>query len=326
LFERGILMTDGAALERAAEVDSVAFDKTGTLTLGRPSLIATELADAAAGRIAAALAAASAHPLAQAIATALPPASDTGVTEIAEITGQGIEGRSAGRLWRLGSAAWCGIGERAADDSSTTVWLSDEGQRAGRFRLADSLREDAKATVATLCAMGLPVRLLSGDASGPVLTAGAEAGIRESSAGLRPEDKVANVARGRTMMVGDGINDAPALRAAHVSMAPTTAADVGRAAADFVFNARRLDSVPFTIATARRALAIVRENLVVAIGYNAIAVPLAVSGRVTPLIAAVAMSASSLIVVCNALRLRLHAPVRREAATAVIASAREAAA
>jgi Cu2+-exporting ATPase len=173
--------------------------------------------------------------------------------------------------------------------------------------------------------MGLPVRLLSGDAAGPVVAAATGAGIRETRARLLPAEKVADVARGRTMMVGDGINDAPALRAAYASMAPTTAADVGRAAADFVFNARRLDSVPFTIAMARRTMAIIRENLVLAIGYNAIAVPLAVSGRVTPLIAAIAMSASSVIVVGNALRLRWPAVLRGRTVTAGLAGAAEAA-
>jgi Cu2+-exporting ATPase len=324
LFEHGILMTDGAALERAAEVDGVAFDKTGTLTLGQPRVTDVELYDATSSGIAAALATASAHPLSRAIAAALPPTSDSDLTEIAETPGQGIEGRSAGHLWRLGSAGWCGLGEDGTGDAATSVWLSRDGQPAGRFRLADPLKEDARATVVTLSAMGLPVRLLSGDAAGPVAAAATGAGIRESRARLLPADKVADVGRGRTMMVGDGINDAPALRAAHVSMAPTTAADVGRAAADFVFNARRLDAVPFTIAMARRTMAIIRENLVLAIGYNAIAVPLAVSGRVTPLIAAIAMSASSLIVVGNALRLRWPAVLRAHPVTAGLAGAAEA--
>jgi Cu2+-exporting ATPase len=159
--------------------------------------------------------------------------------------------------------------------------------------------------VAELVALRLPVRLLSGDTNPVVRAVQQAAGINSARAHMSPGEKVADVSRGRTMMVGDGINDAPAMRAAYVSMAPTTAADIGRSAADFVFTSDRLDAVPFVVSIARRTAAIVKQNLVLAIGYNAIAVPLAISGQATPLIAAIAMSSSSLLVVANALRLRL---------------------
>ena len=154
--------------------------------------------------------------------------------------------------------------------------------------------------------LGLPSRLVSGDRQGPVDAVAAAVGIAVAQGGLTPEQKVEAVAEGRTMMVGDGINDAPALRAAYVSMAPTTAADIGRSAADFVFAGDDLGAVPFVVGTARRAAKLVSQNLALAIGYNAIAVPLAICGLVTPLVAAVAMSSSSVIVVANALRLRFE--------------------
>ncbi|MDP3316337.1 MAG: HAD-IC family P-type ATPase, partial [Devosia sp.] len=173
------------------------------------------------------------------------------------------------------------------------------------FRFEDEVRADAREAVRQIAALGLPVRLLSGDAPQPVASVAAKVGITTARARMLPEDKVADVEHGHTMMVGDGINDAPALRAAHVSMAPSTAADIGRSAADFVFTGGQLGAVPLVIGTARRAASIVNQNLVLAIGYNAVAVPLAISGHVTPLVAAIAMSSSSILVVANALRLRI---------------------
>ncbi len=302
LFEGGVLMKDGAALERAAEADSVAFDKTGTLTVGQPRLVSQHIEGEAAGHAAAVLAAASTHPLSRALVRVL-DRGETVATDVAEKPGQGVEGTIGGRNWRLGNRQWCGLD---GDDADTTaVWLSSEGLAMATFRFEDEVRSDAREAVRELGAIGLPVRLISGDALQPVAAVAARVGITDARGKLQPEDKVGDVERGHTMMVGDGINDAPALRAAHVSMAPSTAADIGRSAADFVFTGGRLGAVPLVIGTARRAAAIVNQNLVVAIGYNAVAVPLAICGQVTPMIAAIAMSASSLIVVANALRLRL---------------------
>lgn len=302
LFEAGVLMKDGAALERAAEADSVAFDKTGTLTIGQPRLFDYQVEGSETEAVAVALARASTHPLSQALAAAL-HSGDIDVTNVREQPGQGVEGLIDGRRWRLGNRQWCGLGDGETD--ATSVFVSCEGTAMGSFRFEDEVRADARNAVQQLGALHLPVRLISGDAPHPVATVAAKVGIGDARARLLPEDKVADVERSRTMMVGDGINDAPALRAAYVSMAPSTAADIGRSAADFVFTGGALGAVPLVIDTARRAASIVNQNLVLAIGYNAIAVPLAVSGQVTPLIAAVAMSSSSLIVVLNALRLRL---------------------
>jgi Cu2+-exporting ATPase len=307
LFERGILMKDGAALERIAEVDSVAFDKTGTLTRGNPRLVASSLPEGAALTMAVALASVSTHPLSRAIARDHERVPVT-LTDIAELPGKGIEARVDGVVWRLGSPSWCGA--VAVDGKAPEgVWLSRDGEALGNFVFEDEVRPDAGNTVSTLRDMHLPIRLLSGDAAPAVSLAANATGIEEAQAALTPEQKLHDVARGRTLMVGDGINDAPALRAAYASMAPSSAADIGRSAADFVFTGDDLGSVPYVISTARGAARIVVQNLTIAIGYNAIAVPLAISGQVTPLIAAIAMSASSLIVVANAMRLRM--PMRQ---------------
>lgn len=310
LFERGILMKDGAALERIAEIDSVAFDKTGTLTTGNPQLVGSTVDNSADLAMAAALASSSTHPLSRAIARSIDAPARV-LTAISEVAGKGIEAVVEGDVWRLGSASWCGA---STDSPIGTVCLSRNGHVIGGFRFEDSVRPDARETVAALRKLDLPVRLLSGDARDPVLKAAAEVGITTARYSLAPEDKLTDVAVGRTLMVGDGINDAPALRAAHVSMAPSSAADIGRTAADFVVTGDDLMATPFTVSTARKAASIVVENLAIAIGYNAIAVPLAISGHVTPLIAAVAMSSSSLIVVTNALRLRWSTRDRSAAA------------
>lgn len=302
MFERGILMKDGAALERAAEIDSVAFDKTGTLTVGRPQLVEHHDTSDEARSIAAALAGASNHPLSRALLTHLGQASSS-VRDVREEPGRGVESLVDGVTWRLGSREWSGLTMEPGSPLSE-VWLTANGKVKGWYRFDDTVRPGARAAVLELAELGLSSRLLSGDRQEPVAAVAAAVGIAHARGGLLPEQKVAAVAEGKTMMVGDGVNDAPALRAAYVSMAPTSAADIGRSAADFVFTGDDLGAVPFVAKTARRAASIVVQNLGLAIGYNAIAVPLAVAGQVTPLIAAIAMSSSSLIVVANALRLR----------------------
>ncbi|MBN9315235.1 MAG: cadmium-translocating P-type ATPase [Devosia sp.] len=321
LFERGVLMKDGAALERAAEVRSVAFDKTGTLTLGQPQVVESDAEDMEATAVAAALAGASNHPLSRALAAHLGRA-DAFPGAITEVAGGGVEGIADGIVWRLGNREWCGLPPDPAT-AFTEVCLAADGALRATYRFSDVARPSARASIAELARMGLPARLISGDGQGPVEAIAAAVGIASARGGLRPEQKLASVSDGTTMMVGDGINDAPALRAAHVSMAPTSAADIGRSAADFVYSGEDLVAVPFVISTARQAGRLVAQNLVLAIGYNAIAVPLAVCGLVTPMIAAVAMSSSSIVVVANALRLRLRAAGPRRNAKAALSAALE---
>ncbi len=319
LMRVGVLIKDGSALERLATVDTVLFDKTGTLTLGRPipvgPLPLTEPERAAA----LALAQASRHPLARALAAALTAEGTVAapvaapVSDLGEQPGLGITGIIDGQPARLGRPDWVG-GTASGDTLLTAFRLGDAPVRLLAFH--DGLRPDAPAVIARLAALALPATILSGDRPQAVTSIASALGIA-AHAGLQPGDKLERInslqAQGHhVLMVGDGLNDGPALKAAHVSMAPSSASDVGKTAADLIFLGDRLMPVAQAITVARRTMAVVRQNFVLAIGYNVLAVPLAIAGQVTPLVAALAMSGSSLIVVANALRLRSAAgsPIR----------------
>lgn len=317
LFEHGIMMRDGAALERLAEVDHVAFDKTGTLTLGRPVFTGQLFGDAALQRRAVSLATASAHPFSKALVAAS-GGNVEAVGAVREVPGQGVEAELHDGVWRLGRAEFCNAQDSTdlTENSDSQVWLSHNGVAVAAFGFADQARPEAKATIEKLHKRRLPISLLSGDRVGPVMALAEEIGIDEPRAGLTPKDKLEALegwaqAGKKALMVGDGLNDAPALRAAHVSMAPSSASDIGRTAADFVYTRDSLEAVPFALSLAKRAAAAVKENFGLALAYNIIAVPLAVSGQVTPLIAALAMSSSSVLVTLNALRLRLGTATKR---------------
>jgi P-type Cu2+ transporter len=309
LMRRGILLKSGTALERLAAVDTVAFDKTGTLTLGHPALVgdpeATDLAEAAA------LAAASRHPLSRAIHALRPdvPAAHG----VIEHPGAGLSrGSSTGEI-RLGNRSFCGVPTQAGDSDGPELWLSQPGAAPVRFAFEDPLRPDARRVIDGLRAAGKRLLMLSGDRRRAVACCAAALGIEDWTAEISPVDKAARLAAlaaaGRhVLMVGDGLNDAPALAAANVSMSPSSAADVSQNAADIVFQGTSLAAVDEALAVARRSQALVRQNLAFAILYNALAVPLAMAGLVTPLVAAAAMSSSSLIVTLNALRLRALRP------------------
>jgi Cu2+-exporting ATPase len=308
LFAMGVTLKDGAALERLAEIDHVALDKTGTLTTGRMRVAAHSLSRPDLEG-AATLAKASSHPVAVAIAE-LRPDADAGIEDIREIAGFGVEGRIDGRLYRLGRAAWA-----APNTAGEGTVLAIDGEARGSFEVTDTLRPHVRTSVSALRDLGLDVEILSGDAGKEVARVAAIAGIGCYGAAMLPADKVARLdelrAAGATvLMVGDGLNDAPALGAAHVSMAPSSAADIGRNAADLVLMGASLQSVPNAVRVARKAMRLVRQNIALSIAYNALALPLAITGYVTPLIAAIAMSTSSILVVANALRLSSEGPAR----------------
>ena len=309
LFRRGLILHSGEALERLAEVDAVVFDKTGTLTQPRPALAnAAEIAPDDL-RLAGALALSSRHPLAKAIveaAGAIEPIAGE------EFPGEGVSAAWKTRTLRLGSVAWCNAEAEAAPvaaawpDASLIALRTPE--RAVVFAVRQNLRPDAVAVVAEI-AEGREVEILSGDREPAVALVAHELGVQRYQAGLRPAGKIARLnalksAGRRPLMVGDGLNDAPALAAAHVSISPVSAAHVAQAQADALFLGERLAPVADALSIAVKARRLMIENLWLSAIYNAIAVPVAVLGFASPLLAAIAMSGSSIAVTLNAVRAR----------------------
>ncbi len=310
LFRNGIMVKDGAALERMAEVDTVIFDKTGTLTLGRPQLMDTGPVSTQALAIAAGLARASTHPLSRALVEGVETRGiiPEPVQDVREHPGQGLSGRWRGREVRLGSRSFCNVPETMPESDLPQIALAVEGRQPVLFTFADTLRPDAAETIRRLKAAGLKVEMISGDREGPVRAVARELGIEVWRSGWTPQQKLAYVeglgkAGARVLMVGDGINDAPALAAGHASMAPSTASDIGRTAADMVFLGQSLSAVWLAREVALRGRQLMTQNFALSLVYNALAVPVAIFGYATPLFAAIAMSASSIVVVGNALRL-----------------------
>jgi len=310
LLRNGILCKSGDGLERLAAIDTVVFDKTGTLTLGRPELLNAEDMDPRILELAGALARHSTHPMSQAMVRACPQ-SEFAVGEIQENPGFGLSGVCANVPLRLGNAAWCDADQQQVSNGvNLELWFRYGTDDPVCLQFADHLRPDAKATVAKLQRWGIHVELLSGDRPEAVSNIASETGIQTWRAQCLPTEKCERLSEmagdGRqVLMVGDGLNDAPALTLGHVSMSPATGAEISQAAADFVFQADNLDAVTMAVELARKADRRVRENIGLSIGYNIIAVPIAMLGLVTPLIAAIAMSSSSIVVTLNALRLRL---------------------
>lgn len=302
LFAQGVLLKDGVSLERLADIDTVVFDKTGTLTTGKPALVNADDIPAEARNIAAALAQHSAHPLSKAIARTF--SSALPLENVREHPGFGTSGRLNGEEVRLGRADWCG----ATPAAQTAVWLKVGTQPATPFLFEDELRPEAAATVKALQDAGLSVQLLSGDVPAAAEAMAKAAGIEHWTAQASPSEKVdalnALAAKGhKVLMVGDGLNDAAALAAAHVSISPASAVDASRSSADMIIITNDLFQVAkahkIAVASKRRII----ENFTIAAVYNLISVPLALAGFATPLMAALAMSTSSITVSLNSMRI-----------------------
>jgi Cu2+-exporting ATPase len=311
MFKAGVLLNSGDAIERLAEIDWIIFDKTGTLTLPDLEVVNAAGIPDEVFRLAGQLALASHHPVAAAVAQAAGAKSP--LVGAVEVPGQGVRGMLGQTEMRLGRPSFCGAeqlaNERAKLDPEASIVAFSLGEAKYVFAVRQGLRPDAEAMIAALQKRNIQLEILSGDREPAVRAAARALGIGEWRAGVTPADKIARIEdlkRGghKVLMVGDGLNDAPSLAAAHVSMSPISAAHLSQATADLVFLGKPLAPVVAAVDYARKALSLMRQNLWLAVGYNFLAVPIAISGVVTPLIAAAAMSGSSVLVMLNALRAR----------------------
>ncbi|OIQ77542.1 copper-exporting P-type ATPase A [mine drainage metagenome] len=319
LVRRGVLLTRGHALETLARATHFVFDKTGTLTLGRPVLLQTlALSDLPAQDcllLAASLEQASEHPLARSFLQATQHRSLPAVSSSENVPGQGVAGVVGGRRYSLGNAALTpGLAATLQPDAelplgATVVWLCDDATVLAAFVLADTLRPQAREMVAGLKQRGIHVSIMSGDSLDAVACQAGELGVDDWQAGLLPQQKLAALralqAQGAVVaMVGDGINDAPVLAGAQVSIAMGSGTQMARTTGDVVLLTENLLEIDHAVATSRFGLQVIRQNFAWALGYNLLVVPFAATGHISPWLAALGMSMSSLVVVLNALRLR----------------------
>ena len=308
LFRAGVLLNSADAIERLAEADTIVFDKTGTLTAPAPRVVNADIIDPATQALAAQLAQASRHPLARAVAALTPNAP---AIEAREEHGLGVSAMIDGVEARLGSVAFCEMMPQVealgALEPDISLVAFRHGERRALFQVRQILRSDAGDAIDALKARGFAIEILSGDRPEAVEKIARALGVEDWRGGLTPAEKVARLdalrdAGRKTLMIGDGLNDAPALASAYVSISPIDATHITQAAADAVFLGERLGPIVVTIDLARRARLLMRQNLGLSVIYNIFAVPLAMAGWLTPLIAAAAMSGSSLLVTLNALR------------------------
>ncbi len=311
LMRMGVLIKSGSALERLATITHVVLDKTGTLTLGHPELVDAAQYSQSQLQLAASVAVHSKHPLSRAVCRAYSGAL-LPVEHVQEIAGQGLQAGYNGHTIRLGKAGWSGAADVVhVNDHALELWLYDGDTAPLRFAFTDALREDAAQVVQKLQSSGLTLTMLSGDRPKAVNVAAQAVGITNALAHVSPVEKsqyLQTLAHNgaHVLMVGDGLNDAPSLAAAQVSMSPASAADIAQNAADIVFQGDKFAPVYTTWRIAKFSQVLVKQNFALAMLYNIVAIPLAMAGYVTPIIAAIAMSSSSIIVVLNALRLNIY--------------------
>ena len=320
LLRHGVLLTRGHALESLARVNRVVLDKTGTLTIGKPVLHKTiplaQLDESSCLRIAASLQMVSEHPLAESFIAAAQPLNALLLSDSVKVPGRGVSGEIDGHRNYLGNVTLmpetCQAMAVLPDElpaGATVIWLGDDNAILATFILADELRPEARTMVERIRQSGLGLTILSGDDETAVAYVARQLGIEDYRFGQRPGDKLAALqtmqSKGEVVaMVGDGVNDAPVLGGAQVSIAMGSGTQVAQATSDIVLLSENLDDIWYAIKTSRDTMNIMKSNFVWAVGYNLIALPFAALGYMPPWAAAIGMSASSLIVVLNALRLR----------------------
>lgn len=306
LMKKGILIKSGNALEKMASIDTIIFDKTGTLTLGKPILQGDyEEEDL---RLAASLAVHSKHPLSKAISENYK--GELFNLTIKELPGKGLEAVFEGCKVKLGSRSFCGNKNAKKEKFFLELWLHKEGSKKVLFKFTDQLRVDSKEVIKKLKHLNIKILLLSGDRKEVVENIAKELEILEYYDSLLPVDKFNKVEElkkegHKVLMIGDGLNDAPSISAADVSISPCTAVDITQNEADIIFQSENLSSILDIYNMSLYSNILVKQNFVLAFTYNFIAVPFAVMGYVTPLLAAIAMSTSSLLVIINAFRINL---------------------
>jgi len=321
LTEKGVLTTRGHALETLAKINHIIFDKTGTLTHGRLKVIDTHLLSSISEKechdLASGLEKSSEHPLAQAIEKL--SKDSVKIADLRSESGRGVEGVFEGRKVRIGTKLF--VSEILSEELptlsrstnhhslTTSVFMASEEHWLAVFDLQDEVREEAKEMISTLHGLGVKISLLSGDNKQAVDSVADNLGITQAKAQLLPADKLAFVqalqAKGEVVaMIGDGVNDAPVLAGADVSIAMGSGSQLAQASADMVLLSENLTLIPSSITLSRRMQNIVRQNFSWAIIYNVVAIPIAAMGWVSPWMAAIGMSMSSLVVVMNALRLK----------------------
>lgn len=316
LFKRGIMLKNGNALELLSKVKYAIFDKTGTLTFGQPKLTNKDNINKDNLILAASISKNSNHPYSKAIFNAVSVNSGFVPLNIStrEVAACGLEAEYQGNVYRLGKAIWA-LNDSAINKEFNGVILTKNGELIENFQFLDDVREDASNCVKELARMNIHSKLISGDNNKEVLRVAQLVGIKDYFGEALPADKVSliqrikdnlkDIANEHILMVGDGLNDAPAFAYADVSISPSSAIDITQNSADIVFQGDKLAPIVHSIKIAKKAISVIKQNFSIAMIYNLIAIPYAFMGNVTPLVAALAMSFSSILVLMNSFRVRV---------------------